>query len=117
MFANFDFDVIWRSLPYLFYQGMTFTLLLTALATIGGNGRAGVIGLHQACERRGANALCPRLLGKLPLPGLKTAGPAAALRGLRWRGETRERCHHDQARESNPRKLPAADHCNTPFAA
>jgi glutamate/aspartate transport system permease protein len=36
MFANFDFDVILRSLPYLFYQGMTFTLLLTALATIGG---------------------------------------------------------------------------------
>jgi glutamate/aspartate transport system permease protein len=36
MFANFDFDVIWRSLPYLFYQGMTFTLLLTALATAGG---------------------------------------------------------------------------------
>jgi glutamate/aspartate transport system permease protein len=36
MFANFDFDVIWRSLPYLFYQGMTFTLLLTALATVGG---------------------------------------------------------------------------------
>ena len=36
MFANFDFDVIIRSLPYLFYQGMTFTLLLTALATVGG---------------------------------------------------------------------------------
>jgi glutamate/aspartate transport system permease protein len=36
MFHNFDFDVIWRSLPYLFYQGMTFTLLLTALATLGG---------------------------------------------------------------------------------
>ncbi len=36
MFANFDFDVIWRSLPYLFYQGMAFTLLLTALATLGG---------------------------------------------------------------------------------
>jgi len=36
MFTNFDFDVIWRSLPYLFYQGMTFTLLLTALATLGG---------------------------------------------------------------------------------
>jgi glutamate/aspartate transport system permease protein len=36
MFANFDFDVIWRSLPYLFTQGMTFTLLLTALATTGG---------------------------------------------------------------------------------
>jgi len=36
MFANFDFDVILRSLPYLFYQGMTFTVLLTVLATLGG---------------------------------------------------------------------------------
>ena len=36
MFANFDFDVILRSLPYLFYQGITFTLLLTTLATLGG---------------------------------------------------------------------------------
>jgi glutamate/aspartate transport system permease protein len=36
MFATFDFDVIWRSLGYLFLQGMTFTLLLTALATLGG---------------------------------------------------------------------------------
>lgn len=36
MFTNFDFDVIARSLPYLFYQGMTFTVLLTALATCGG---------------------------------------------------------------------------------
>lgn len=36
MFYSFDFDVIIRSLPYLFYEGMRFTLLLTALATIGG---------------------------------------------------------------------------------
>src|SRR5262245_20306636 len=36
MFANFDFDVIIRSLPYLFLDGMTFTLMLTALATLGG---------------------------------------------------------------------------------
>jgi glutamate/aspartate transport system permease protein len=36
MFANFDFEVIVRSLPYLFYDGMTFTLTLTALATVGG---------------------------------------------------------------------------------
>ena len=36
MFADFDFDVIVRSLPYLFYDGMTFTLTLTVLATIGG---------------------------------------------------------------------------------
>jgi glutamate/aspartate transport system permease protein len=36
MFADFDFDVIIRSLPYLFYDGMTFTLMLTGLATCGG---------------------------------------------------------------------------------
>src|ERR1700741_4063341 len=36
MFSNFDFDVIARSLPYLFYDGMTFTLTLTVLATAGG---------------------------------------------------------------------------------
>jgi glutamate/aspartate transport system permease protein len=36
MFGNFDFDVIVRSLPYLFLDGMWFTLQLTALATLGG---------------------------------------------------------------------------------
>lgn len=36
MFANFDFEVIRRALPYLFLDGMTFTLTLTALATLGG---------------------------------------------------------------------------------
>jgi glutamate/aspartate transport system permease protein len=36
MFANFDFDVIRRSLSYLFVDGMTFTLMLTGLATAGG---------------------------------------------------------------------------------
>ena len=36
MFDNFDFDVIRRSLPYLFYDGMTFTLTLTALSALGG---------------------------------------------------------------------------------
>src|ERR1700745_3520707 len=36
MFANFDFDVIRRSLGYLFLDGMTFTLTLTALAAVGG---------------------------------------------------------------------------------
>ena len=36
MFSNFDFDVIIRSLPYLFRDGMTFTLPLTVLATTGG---------------------------------------------------------------------------------
>jgi glutamate/aspartate transport system permease protein len=36
MFGNFDFDVIIRALPYLFKEGMTFTLMLTGLAALGG---------------------------------------------------------------------------------
>jgi glutamate/aspartate transport system permease protein len=36
MFSNFDFNVIARSWQYLFYDGMSFTLTLTALATLGG---------------------------------------------------------------------------------
>jgi glutamate/aspartate transport system permease protein len=36
MFAGYDFDVIERSLPYLFRDGMVFTLTLTALAMVGG---------------------------------------------------------------------------------
>src|SRR3977135_1329743 len=36
MFANFDFDVIRRSLGYLFIDGMTFQLTLMALPGLGG---------------------------------------------------------------------------------
>jgi glutamate/aspartate transport system permease protein len=36
MFAGFDFDVIQRSLLYLFKEGMTFTVTLTAMAMTGG---------------------------------------------------------------------------------
>jgi glutamate/aspartate transport system permease protein len=36
MFAGFDWDVIQRSLPYLFKEGMTFTLTLTVLAMVVG---------------------------------------------------------------------------------
>jgi glutamate/aspartate transport system permease protein len=36
MFANFDFEIIIRSLPYLFLVGMTFTVTLTVAATCGG---------------------------------------------------------------------------------
>ena len=36
MFAGYDFDVIQRSLGYLFLDGMRFTLTLTALAMTGG---------------------------------------------------------------------------------
>ena len=34
MVGPFDFGVIWRSLPYLFEQGMAFTLTLTAIASV-----------------------------------------------------------------------------------
>jgi glutamate/aspartate transport system permease protein len=36
MFANFDWNVIIRSLPYLFLDGMRFTIMLTMMATTGG---------------------------------------------------------------------------------
>lgn len=36
MFSNLDFDVIRRSLGFLFLDGMTFTLMLTGLAGLGG---------------------------------------------------------------------------------
>src|SRR5262249_24730730 len=36
MDSGFDFDVIERSLPYLFKDGMTFTVTLTLLAMTGG---------------------------------------------------------------------------------
>ena len=36
MFSGYDFDVIQRSLGYLFMEGMVFTLTLTALAMTGG---------------------------------------------------------------------------------
>jgi glutamate/aspartate transport system permease protein len=36
MFTDFDFGVIFNNLPYLFFDGMRFTLMLTALATVGG---------------------------------------------------------------------------------
>ncbi|HKA41593.1 MAG TPA: amino acid ABC transporter permease [Burkholderiales bacterium] len=36
MFSGYDFDVIERSLPYLFKEGMTFTVTLTLLAMTGG---------------------------------------------------------------------------------
>lgn len=36
MFAGFDLNVIQRSLPYLFKEGMTFTVTLTLMAMTGG---------------------------------------------------------------------------------
>lgn len=36
MFLNFDYDIIINNLRYLFVDGMTFTLTLTALSTVSG---------------------------------------------------------------------------------
>ena len=52
MFSDFDFNVIWRSLPYLFEQGMTFTLTLTVIATLGGL----ILGTFVALMRLSSNA-------------------------------------------------------------
>ena len=60
MFANFDFDVIWRALPYLFLEGMRYTLMLTALATVGG-------------------IIFGTLIALMRLSGNKAIGTAAAL--------------------------------------
>ncbi len=32
--GSFDFDVVWRSLPYLVRDGLSFTLMLTGIATV-----------------------------------------------------------------------------------
>ena len=68
MFSNFDWDVIARSLPYLFLDGMTFTLMLTALATAGGI----VIGTLIAMMR----------LGGLPVLPWMAAGYVNVIRSL-----------------------------------
>jgi glutamate/aspartate transport system permease protein len=36
MLANFDFDVIRRALPFLFFEGMRFTMSLTVFSALGG---------------------------------------------------------------------------------
>ncbi len=57
MFANFDFGVIERSLRYLFLDGMTFTLYLTALASIGGV----VLGTLLTLMRLGTLPVLPKI--------------------------------------------------------
>ena len=59
MFGNFDWDVIRRSLPYLFRDGMTFTVTLTFLAMSG----ALVLGTLLAMMRLSSVALFSRLAG------------------------------------------------------
>jgi len=70
MFSNFDFNVIVRTLPYLFFEGMRFTLTLTAMATLGGV----VLGTLLAMMRMSGRPLLPgvaasysNLMRSLPL--------------------------------------------------
>src|SRR3981189_516666 len=59
MFANFDFDVIRRSLGYLFLDGMTFPLTLTGLGALGGR----VFGTMIALMRLSGYKLLGRIAG------------------------------------------------------
>ncbi|MBN8533411.1 MAG: ABC transporter permease subunit [Rhizobiales bacterium] len=68
MFTAFDFDVILRSLPYLFWDGMTFTLMLTALSALGGL----VLGTLLALMR----------LSNLPILGAVATGYVNLMRSL-----------------------------------
>src|SRR5215208_454823 len=59
MFQNFDFDVIRRSIGYLFVEGMTFTLTLTGLATLAGV----ILGTLLALMRLSGLPVLPRIAG------------------------------------------------------
>jgi glutamate/aspartate transport system permease protein len=59
MLGNFDFDVIQRSWVYLFTTGMTFTLQLTVLATVGGL----VLGTLLAMMRLSSNRVVSAVAG------------------------------------------------------
>src|ERR1700745_1521692 len=59
MFGSFDFDVIRRSFVYLFYEGMTFTVMLTALAATGGL----IVGTLIALMRLSGYRLLGRIAG------------------------------------------------------
>ncbi|MBV8166727.1 MAG: amino acid ABC transporter permease, partial [Alphaproteobacteria bacterium] len=58
MFADFDWQAIWTALPYLFLDGMTFTLMLTALSALGGV----VLGTLLAMMRLSGLPVLPQLV-------------------------------------------------------
>lgn len=59
MLDNLDFDVIRRALPYLFFEGMRFTLTLTVLSAFGGL----VFGTLIALMRLSSYKLLSRIAG------------------------------------------------------
>jgi glutamate/aspartate transport system permease protein len=54
---GFDFDVIVRSLPYLFRDGMVFTLKLTVLSAIGGLVLGTILAMMRLSRNRFFNAI------------------------------------------------------------
>jgi glutamate/aspartate transport system permease protein len=70
MFSGYDFDVIERSLGYLFREGMVFTLTLTALAMTGGIIFGTLLALMRLSSMRWLSALAGgyvNLMRSLPL--------------------------------------------------
>ena len=70
MLGSFDFGVIWRSLPYLFEQGMAFTLTLTLLATVFGVVLGTLLAMMRLSANRPLSALAAgyvNLIRALPL--------------------------------------------------
>ena len=66
----FDFDVIERSLPYLFREGMTFTVTLTALAMTGGIVFGTLLAMMRLSSQRWVSALAGgyvNLMRSIPL--------------------------------------------------
>jgi glutamate/aspartate transport system permease protein len=70
MFSGYDFDVIERSLPYLFRDGMTFTVTLTLMAMTGGGVFGTLLALMRLSSRRPvalAAGVYVNLMRSLPL--------------------------------------------------
>jgi glutamate/aspartate transport system permease protein len=70
MFAGYDFDVIERSLGYLFREGMVFTLTLTALSMTGGIIFGTLLAMMRLSSMKAVSALAGgyvNLMRSLPL--------------------------------------------------
>jgi glutamate/aspartate transport system permease protein len=68
--SGFDFDVIQRSLPYLFRDGMTFTITLTLLSMTGGIVLGTVLAMMRLARAKAVSALAGgyvNLMRSLPL--------------------------------------------------
>jgi glutamate/aspartate transport system permease protein len=68
--GGFDFDVIQRSWPYLFYEGMAFTLQLTFIATLGGIALGTLLALMRLSGKTALSAIAnayTTLFRSLPL--------------------------------------------------